>query len=321
MADIETDRPLEREPLDVLVADVNSTRSRDAVARFEAHVGRLRIGVRENNPEAIDAAIEFLEADPWCFRSGYAKGRLMRHLAQVEPTPDQVARLVNIVLHVVDRGGRPEFRDATRLARKIGGAELRTQLRQRLHGTDTPVARRALFALLDLRRPRLTAEDLAVARRLTLDELRRQSVAPNEYWWQTWPERLAVRLASADWIATLLDEIRTNGPDRHAALLVISCQSTLATSADNFDLLRRVLIDVVRRGGDERGSESMAQLVDSPALRMNLEQLMDDPDRHAQRRAWPARNATRRARNEPANMPPMLLLADSIASATASATT
>jgi hypothetical protein len=119
MADIDTDRPPEREPLDVLVADVNRTRSRDAIARFEAHVGRLRTGVRENNPEAIDAAIEFLEADPWCFRSGYAKGRLMRHLAQIEPTSDQVVRLVNIVLHVVDRGGRPEFRDATHLARKI----------------------------------------------------------------------------------------------------------------------------------------------------------------------------------------------------------
>ena len=295
MADIAVDRPAEREPLDVLVADVNRTRSRDAVARFEAHVGRLRIGVRENNPEAIDAAIEFLEADPWCFRSGYAKGRLMRHLAQIEPTPDQLARLVNIVLHVVDRGGRPEFRDATHLARKIGGAELRTQLRQRLHGTDTAVARRALFALLDLRRPRLTAEDLAVARRLTLDELRRHSVAPNEYWWPTWPERLAIRLASADWIATLLDEIRTNGPDRQAALVVVSCQSTLAASTDDFDLLRRVLIDVVRHGGDERGLESMAQLVDSPALRTELEQLLEDANAEVQRRAWWARNAIRRA--------------------------
>jgi hypothetical protein len=148
---------------------------------------------------------------------------------------------------------------------------------------------------LDLRRPRLTAEDLAVARRLTLDELRRHSVAPNEYWWPSWPERLAIRLASADWIATLLDEIRTNGPDRQAALVVVSCQSTLAASADDFDLLRRVLIDVVRHGGDERGLESMAQLVDSPALRKELEQLMDDHHRHVQWRAYGARNAIRRA--------------------------
>ena len=295
MADIDRDRPAERELLDDLVADVNRTRSRDAIARFEAHVGRLRTGVSDSNPEAIDAAIEFLEADPWCFRSGYAKGRLMLHLARIDPTPDQVVRLVNIVLHVVDRGGRLEFRDATHLARKIGGAGLRTQLRQRLHGTDIAVARRALFALLDLRRPRLTPEDLAVARRLTLDELRRQSVVPNEHWWPTWPGRLAIRLASVDWIATLLDEIRTHGPDRHAALFVISHQSTLAVSLDDFDLLRRMLIDVVRHGGDERGLESMAQLVDSPTLRAELEQLMDDHDRHVQRRAWWARNAIRRA--------------------------
>ncbi|MEK7424162.1 MAG: hypothetical protein AAB131_10015 [Actinomycetota bacterium] len=141
----------------------------------------------------------------------------------------------------------------------------------------------------------MTDDDLAVARRLTLDELRRHSTDPAENGWPDWPDRLATMLASADWITAMLEEIRTNGPNRQAAFIVISRQPTLAASVEDFELLRRLLIDVVRDGGDECGLESMARLVDSPSLRTKLEQLLEEPDEEVRRRAWWARNAIRRA--------------------------
>ncbi len=265
----------------------------DAVTRFETYVEQIENGLRERSRGSIDAAIEFLEADPWCFRSGYAKGRLLRRLRRCEFSWSQRLRLATVVLHVVDAGGRLEFRDATRLARRLGGAELRGGLRRRLHGADTGVARRALLALVDLRHPSLTEVDLSAARRLVLDELRRHSGEVGEYG-PDWPERLARRFSRADWTTALLNEIRTGGPDQRGAFIVLAQQSILPASDEDLGLLRNLLIEMVRHGGDERGLESMAALVDHPLLRLELERCLQEPDEEVRRRAWWALGAIRR---------------------------
>lgn len=60
--------------------------------------------------DALEPALVFLEADPWCFRSGYAKERIAELLSRHHPDLGQQARIERVLLHVVDVGDRPEFR-------------------------------------------------------------------------------------------------------------------------------------------------------------------------------------------------------------------
>lgn len=110
---------------------------------FEAIYGRLR----EGNSAALESAIEFLEADPWFFRSGYMKAKLVRLLKRLPLKPDQVERLRAVVVSVVDGRDRREFRDYCRLARCVDGPELRQPLEHRLVHPDEGVRRRAGWAL------------------------------------------------------------------------------------------------------------------------------------------------------------------------------
>jgi len=137
------------------VADPATAAWEAAIARFEAAVtaayppdfwalyGRLR----EGDTAALDAAIEFLGADPWFFRSGYTKARLIRLLKRLPLKPDQVERLRTVVVNVVDGRDRREFRDYCRLARCIDGPELPQPLVSRLAHPDEGVRRRAGWAL------------------------------------------------------------------------------------------------------------------------------------------------------------------------------
>ena len=60
--------------------------------------GRLSRG----DPESIEAALAFLERDPYFFRSGYARERVARRLAHAELTPAQKVRARTVVLSTVD---------------------------------------------------------------------------------------------------------------------------------------------------------------------------------------------------------------------------
>jgi hypothetical protein len=60
---------------------------------WEANLTALQQG----NEAAVDASIDFLDADPICFRSGYAKERLCRFLARIDLTEVQRTRLQPIV--------------------------------------------------------------------------------------------------------------------------------------------------------------------------------------------------------------------------------
>jgi uncharacterized protein (TIGR02996 family) len=113
---------------------------------FWEDFGRLRSG----DAAALETAVAFLEADPWFFRSGYAKESLIRFLCRLELAPEHVDRLRKVVLAAVDGRHRREFRRYCRLARKVDGPEVRSELARRLRHDDPRVCRHArwVFAAL-----------------------------------------------------------------------------------------------------------------------------------------------------------------------------
>jgi hypothetical protein len=107
-------------------------------------IGKAKLG----DSDATQNLIAFLEADPWCFRSGYMKGRVYESLRRVHLDSSLQDRLRAVLLNAVDAGYRREFRSSCRLARRIGDPLLIRELRERLVNSPDPhVRRRALWML------------------------------------------------------------------------------------------------------------------------------------------------------------------------------
>ena len=103
---------------------------------FFAAAAALKAGDRSG----LEHGIRFLEADPWCFRSGYWKARLIPKIVQLELDESMRQRLRLVVLAVVDdpRRRREIGRYGT-LARAVATADLRAQLEQRAIAADPQV--------------------------------------------------------------------------------------------------------------------------------------------------------------------------------------
>ena len=95
----------------------------------------------------LEPLVLFLEADPYVFRSSYAKEATIGALKQVPEIPLHYAvRLRNVILHIVDTRWGQEFRAYCRLAVKVDRPEFRTALEQRRtrpQGNDPNVSIRA----------------------------------------------------------------------------------------------------------------------------------------------------------------------------------
>jgi len=102
-------------------------------------LARVRAG---GEPERSDALL-FLEVDPWFFRSGYLKQKLLRALKGAHLEPEEVERLELICIAIV--GGRPrrEFREYCRMAARVGTARLKAELMARRGTSDPGVRQRA----------------------------------------------------------------------------------------------------------------------------------------------------------------------------------
>ncbi|NLR99172.1 hypothetical protein HGP17_20320 [Rhizobium sp. P38BS-XIX] len=117
-----------------------SPRTHELVERFQSaveaayppgfweHYDRLKGG----DARGVEMAIEFLEADPWFFRSGYIKANLARFLKRVPLSKRQVRRLESVLLKIVDERNTEEFRNYCRLARVIVTPTLQDALTERL---------------------------------------------------------------------------------------------------------------------------------------------------------------------------------------------
>ncbi len=95
----------------------------------------------------VEFTITFLEKDPWTFGSGYAKADMIGLLRKLNLTRKQGDRLRKVLLTVVDKRDRREFRHYCRLARKLDSPELRSELARRLRSADEGVSRRARWML------------------------------------------------------------------------------------------------------------------------------------------------------------------------------
>lgn len=251
---------------------------------FEASLERLRAG----DPERVEPAITFLEVDPWCFRSGYAKETILRFLPRAKLTEEQAERLRVVVLHAVDVGDRREFRGYSRLARHLVDDALRYELLSRLRSADPGRARRALW-ILEALAEEFGAEDRA--RVLMLLE----AAATDERWWRIahWVERIARRHRDATWAASLLDRATSDAPDARAALRLLWAAGATPSSTQKAVLGQAVLREIESDGDS---FEPVAVLADTPGLRNDLVALYrraEDPDLRL--RTWWAINAIRRS--------------------------
>jgi hypothetical protein len=82
------------------------------------------IALRDGAPWAIDPAIDFVDADPRCFRSGYEKERLCRYLGRIDLEEAQRIRVAVVARRVLDGPPRPdrELRRWRLLLAAAGGA-------------------------------------------------------------------------------------------------------------------------------------------------------------------------------------------------------
>ncbi len=95
----------------------------------------------------LEPFISYLEADPYCFRSGYIKSKTLRGLKRASMSPAQRLRLQYVVLCVDDKGFRREFRDYCRLARFIYTPGFIADLESRLNSFDPNRALRAKWVI------------------------------------------------------------------------------------------------------------------------------------------------------------------------------
>jgi hypothetical protein len=110
---------------------------------FDPHMA----AIRASEPAAVETAIRFLEIDPWCFHSGYAKERLLRALKAVPLSIIQAERLRSAMMRAVDNRDRQELAEWCRLAPSLELGEVLADLRRRLASDDADVRRRSSWSL------------------------------------------------------------------------------------------------------------------------------------------------------------------------------
>ncbi len=80
--------------------------------------------LRASHREAIEDAILYLEVDPWYFRSGYLKERLIRRLKAAVLTEKDRERLRKVIWKVASGKNRREWSNYCSLAVVVANAEM-----------------------------------------------------------------------------------------------------------------------------------------------------------------------------------------------------
>ena len=91
--------------------------------------------------------LDFLEADPVFFRSGYMKQRLTRELKRRALNLHELRRAQGIVLAGVKKSFRREFREYCSLALNLDDAYFRAELSDLARSVDESIALRARWVL------------------------------------------------------------------------------------------------------------------------------------------------------------------------------
>ena len=120
---------------------------------FQASAKRLE----EKDASDLEDILQFLEADPVFYGSGYTKEWALKRLKQLPQIPPPYAEhLQNIILHQVDTVARREFKYYGRLAVRLDNESLRVALHKRIDSqrTDPDVKWRAKRILAYLPLPK-----------------------------------------------------------------------------------------------------------------------------------------------------------------------
>lgn len=96
---------------------------------------------------SIADALDFLDADPMHFRSGYTKEEVWRRLGRAPLTPTDKIRLEQIALRYLMRRIAREFWLMARVMSKLGSAEFWNQVAQLANSLEEPTKSRALYLL------------------------------------------------------------------------------------------------------------------------------------------------------------------------------
>ena len=102
--------------------------------------------VRSGNPDAVENAIRFLVADPYHFRSGYAKEYLWRWLRRVSLSRRNKRRLAAAAFDYLDRPASREFGVMANAMRELAEPDFWAKVATAVT-TGGPVGTRALILL------------------------------------------------------------------------------------------------------------------------------------------------------------------------------
>lgn len=97
---------------------------------------------------AVELAIDFAIADPFCMGSGYLKSRLFRHLVRASLNPSQRRRLLDGIVESIPVHRGDGWCHYCLLAGKFADAEFLNAARRFLNDTDRAVVRRASHVLI-----------------------------------------------------------------------------------------------------------------------------------------------------------------------------
>jgi hypothetical protein len=111
-------------------------------------------GVRSSRLEAIEEAVRFLVADPWCHRSGYLKADLMHALANTALPPHLVRALQDVVVRRITHREPRLLRYAAQLAANVWSDSFERELEE-LRERGSPADRVAADAVIQGARHRL----------------------------------------------------------------------------------------------------------------------------------------------------------------------
>ena len=98
--------------------------------------------------DAKESAIRFLEFDPYYYRSGYIKSKLLVRLKNIKLSASEVKRLQKVICNaIVSQQPKSEFKYYARLLKNVGTPEFRAKL-QNLSVPDLPYLKARLECCL-----------------------------------------------------------------------------------------------------------------------------------------------------------------------------
>jgi len=103
--------------------------------------------LHSGSSDDIERCIAYLEADLYVFGSGYIKSDIIKRLKKLDLKLEFRRRLQNVVINVIKKGFRREFKDYCRLARHVHSEGFLLEVEKFLKSNDPNLALRGKWVL------------------------------------------------------------------------------------------------------------------------------------------------------------------------------